>query len=79
MRYHPLIMADSILNLSGASRSASIGTMAAGQEVSKAVMQRLLGSIEQAGQASLQSAPNRIDRVQISQEGQRRLAAEQAG
>lgn len=70
-------MADSILNLNGAvGSSASIGATRAGQQVSKAVIERLLGSIEQAGQAAQQAAPNRIDRVQISAEAQRRYAAE---
>ncbi len=73
-------MADSILSLNGAAaaNSGAIGATRAGQQVSKAVIEKLLGSIEQAGQSSLQSAPNRVDRVQISQEAQQRLAAEQA-
>jgi hypothetical protein len=73
-------MADSMLSLNGAAslNSGAIGAARAGQQVSKAVVERLLGSIEQAGRSSSQSSPNRIDRVQISQEGQQRLAAEQA-
>lgn len=73
-------MADSILSLNGAAavNSGAIGATRAGQQVAKAVIDKLLGSIEQAGQSSLQSAPNRVDRVQISQEAQQRLAAEQA-
>ncbi len=76
-------MADSIQIPSGAGATpasgATIGAMQAGREVNKAVMQRLLGSIEQAGQASLRSSPNQVDRVQISQAAQQRLAAEMAG
>lgn len=75
-------MADSIQVPSGAGATpgstATIGAMRAGREVNKAVMERLLGSIEQAGQATLQSSPNRVDRVQISQAARQRLAAEEA-
>jgi hypothetical protein len=77
-------MADSIQIPSGAgataASTATIGAMQAGRQVNKAVMERILGSIEQAGQASasMQTAPNRVDRVQISQAAQQRLAAEQA-
>lgn len=75
-------MADSIQIPSGAgataASTATIGAMQAGRQVNKAVMEKLLGSIEKAGQASLQSPPNRVDRVQISQAAQQRLAAEQA-
>jgi hypothetical protein len=53
--------------------------MQAGRQVNKAVMEKLLGSIEQAGQAALQSSPNRVDRVQISQQAQELLAAENRG
>ncbi len=71
-------MSDSLLSVNGATgSSASIGATLAGQRVSKAVIEKLLSSIEQAGQSSLQSPSNRVDRVQISQEAQQRLAAEQ--
>lgn len=75
-------MADSIQIPSGAGATAAsvatIGAMQAGRQVNKAVMERLIGSIEQAGQSSMQSAPNRVDRVQISQAAMQRFAAEQA-
>lgn len=73
-------MADSILSLSSAStrNSASIGAAKAGQEVQKAVIERLLGSVEQAGQAALQAPANRVDRVQISDQARQLLNAEQA-
>lgn len=73
-------MASSILSLNGAAAadSGAIGATRAGQQVSKAVIERLLGSLEQAGQASQPTSPNRVDRVQISQEAKQRLAAEEA-
>ena len=74
-------MADSIQIPSGAGATpaarATIGAMKAGREVNKAVMDKLLSSIEQAGQASARMAPNRVDRVQISAQAMARYAAEQ--
>lgn len=75
-------MADSIVSAAGTATvqtAPAISAMRSGRAVDKAVMNRLISSIEQAGKTALQSAPNGVDRVQISQEGQRRLAAEQAG
>ena len=71
-------MADSITSLNGATTvsSAGFGAARAGQQVSKAVIAKLLGSIEQAGQSAAQATPNRVDRVQISDAGRRLLAAE---
>lgn len=60
-------MADQLSSVAG--NSANIGAAKAAQEVQKMLMAKLLGSIEQAGQAQMQS-PNRIDRVQISQQAQ---------
>lgn len=71
-------MADSITSLNAATGidSAAIGATRAGQQVSKAVVAKLLASIEQAGQAQVPARSP--DRVQISQQAQRMLAAEQS-
>lgn len=79
-------MADSILSAAGAATAnrgttgstTAISAMRAGKEVSKAVMNRLLSSIEQAGQTAVPGSSNRIDRVQISPQAMQRFAAEQA-
>lgn len=69
-------MADSITSPNSVSgNSASIGATRAGQQVSKAVIAKLLSSIEQAGEA--QVAVRSPDRVQISPQAQQLLAAEQ--
>jgi hypothetical protein len=75
-------MADSILSAAGAAiantgSASAISSMRAGKEVTQVVMDRLLSSIEQAGQSAQQNAPNRIDRVQISPQAMRMWAAEQ--
>ncbi len=71
-------MSDSILGLQGAAtqNSAGIGATLASQQLNKAVMARLLASIEQAGQTSVATPPNRVDRVQISAEAQQKLASD---
>jgi len=71
-------MSDSILGLQGVAtqNSAGIGATLASQQVDKAVMARLLASIEQASQASAATPPNRVDRVLISAEAQQKLASD---
>lgn len=72
-------MADTILSVNGvAGQAASIGAARAGQQLSKAVIERLLGSIAAAGQQVVQTPAARVDQVQISPEALRRYEAEQA-
>ncbi|MCS6969853.1 MAG: hypothetical protein RMM29_03715 [Planctomycetota bacterium] len=72
-------MADTILSVNGVTgQAASIGAARAGQQLSKAVIERLLGSIAAAGQQVVQTPPApRVDQVQISPEALRRFEAEQ--
>jgi hypothetical protein len=75
-------MADSLLSVNGtatvnSTSPAALGAMRSAQQVQQAMMERLLASIAQSGQ--LASPPSRVDRVEISQEAQQRLAAESGG
>jgi hypothetical protein len=58
------------------SNTAAIGVMKQGQQIQKAMMDRLLGSLPQQGQ--MQTPARSVDRVQISSEAYQRLAAEEA-
>ena len=70
-------MSASILNQMAPAtvNSAAIGAYRTSQELSQAVVGRLLGSIEQVAEQA-QAVPVRVDRVQLSAQGEQLLSAE---